>query len=198
MLVTFLTPTLKAKRHISRRLKSVRESTLPRVQTQRLVLDGAYSENTVAIAEKATYHHALRSLARGLAIEDQVTWAGTRRDAPQILKSLNAFALRSRHEGFRRVVAEATCTGIPPFVSSEGVPPECVSLDPLGATAQPADTSSFAKGITRLLWDPSALSLVAASGASRSHFGIGLHRSSDVQSLFQFASGARRKGRLGR
>jgi glycosyltransferase involved in cell wall biosynthesis len=53
VLVTILTPTLNATRHLSRCLKSLREQTWPREQTQHLVLDGGSTDDTVATARAA-------------------------------------------------------------------------------------------------------------------------------------------------
>lgn len=56
---------------------------------------------------------ALRDFAGTLGIADRVTFAGQRRDVPDLMAEADFLWITSRNEGFGLVVAEAMATGLP-------------------------------------------------------------------------------------
>jgi glycosyltransferase involved in cell wall biosynthesis len=113
------------------------------------------------------YERQLQSLVRELAIERQVTFAGTRRDMPAVMAALDVFVLTSRHEGFGRVVAEAMAAGRPMVVSDEGAPPELVEAERYGLCARPGDAADFTRQLERLLANAELCAALGARAAER-------------------------------
>lgn len=135
----------------------------PRVPSARFVVVG-----TAAGQEEVAYADRLRGLAGDLGIADRVVWAGSRRDIPVVMNSLDLFVLTSRHEGFGRVVAEAMAAGCPVVVSDEGAPPELIEGGRSGLQAHAGDAASFAAQIERLAEDPATRARLAVAGRLRS------------------------------
>jgi len=100
------------------------------------------------------YRERLVSLARELGIADRLTFAGARRDIPDVMRALDVFVLTSRHEGFGRVVAEAMAAARPSVVTDEGAPPALVEHGRFGLCAPPGDDAAFAAHILSLLDAP--------------------------------------------
>jgi glycosyltransferase involved in cell wall biosynthesis len=101
-----------------------------------------------------THEIELRALARDLGIEPKLTFAGSRRDIPEVMAALDVFVLSSRHEGFGRVVGEAMAAGRPVVVSDEGALPELVDRGRYGYCARAGDAEDFGALIERLLRSP--------------------------------------------
>jgi glycosyltransferase involved in cell wall biosynthesis len=107
-----------------------------------------------AEAEVEKGHQAhLVELVRQLGLEDRLTFAGARRDIPDVMRALDVFTLTSRHEGFGRVVAEAMAAGRPVVVTDEGALPELVNRGEAGMVAPAGDPTAFAARIVSLLED---------------------------------------------
>jgi glycosyltransferase involved in cell wall biosynthesis len=113
------------------------------------------------------YERQMRALASALGLDGRLTFAGARRDIPEVMASLDAFVLTSRHEGFGRVVAEAMAASRPVVVTDEGAPPELVEGGQFGVAARPADPDDFADRISRLLADPAGAAALGARAARR-------------------------------
>ena len=102
------------------------------------------------------YREQLIELVRQLGLEARLTFAGARRDIPEVMCALDLFVLTSRHEGFGRVVAEAMAAARPVVVTDEGALPELVDGGQDGLVAPPGDAAAFAKQIVALLTRPPA------------------------------------------
>jgi glycosyltransferase involved in cell wall biosynthesis len=100
------------------------------------------------------YEQRLHVLVGQLGLEGRVTFAGARRDIPDVMAALDVFVLTSRHEGFGRVVAEAMAAARPVVVTDEGAPPELVERGRFGLCARESDPRDFADRIGDLLRDP--------------------------------------------
>jgi glycosyltransferase involved in cell wall biosynthesis len=103
-----------------------------------------------------SYRAQLAGLARELGVAEQLTFAGARRDIPDVMRAVDVFVLTSRHEGFGRVVAEAMAAGRPSVVTDEGAPPALVGHGRYGLCAAPGDDKAFAAQIQSLLDAPEA------------------------------------------
>jgi glycosyltransferase involved in cell wall biosynthesis len=126
----------------------------------------------VGVAEadvERAYQRQLHHLIRELAIEQRVTFAGTRRDIPEVMAALDVFVLSARHEGFGRVVGEAMAAGRPVVVTDEGALPELVEGGQYGLCAPPGDAGEFARRIQHVLANPEAAAAMAARAAQRAH-----------------------------
>ena len=109
----------------------------------------------------------MRALCGQLGLAGRVTFAGARRDIPEVMAALDVFVLTSRHEGFGRVVAEAMAAARPVVVTNEGAPPELVEAGRFGVAAQPADPGDFAAHISRLLSDAEGAAAMGGRAAAR-------------------------------
>jgi glycosyltransferase involved in cell wall biosynthesis len=98
-----------------------------------------------------TYQARLVDLVAELGLGERLTFAGARRDIPQVMRALDVFVLTSRHEGFGRVVAEAMAAARPVVVTDEGALPELVNGGDDGLLAPPGNAAAFAAQIVALL-----------------------------------------------
>jgi glycosyltransferase involved in cell wall biosynthesis len=99
------------------------------------------------------YRDRLAALVRESGLGERLTFAGARRDIPDVMRALDVFVLTSRHEGFGRVVGEAMAAGRPLVVTDEGAPPELVGHGRYGLCAAAGDDAAFARQIAALLAD---------------------------------------------
>jgi glycosyltransferase involved in cell wall biosynthesis len=130
------------------------------VPTARFVIVGAADAPVEEV-----YRRRLQALVRAEGLEDQLLFAGARRDVADVMRALDVFVLTSRHEGFGRVVAEAMATARPIVVSDEGAPPELLQHGRFGLCAPAGDPDVFATRILALLGDPVASQSMAAKAA---------------------------------
>jgi glycosyltransferase involved in cell wall biosynthesis len=109
------------------------------------------------------YRQRLDALVRELGLAGRVTFAGARRDMPEVMAALDLFVLSSRHEGFGRVVAEAMAAARPVVVTDEGALPELVDGGRFGLVARAGDAADFADKIARLLADGQGAAALATA-----------------------------------
>jgi glycosyltransferase involved in cell wall biosynthesis len=134
--------------------------------TARFVVVGA-AEAPVETA----YRDRIVALVRELGLEGRLSFAGARRDMPEVMRALDVFVLTSRHEGFGRVVAEAMGAARPVVVTDEGAPPELVGSGRFGLCAPAGNPAAFAAAVTGLLGDPGRTeALGAAAGKAARQF----------------------------
>jgi glycosyltransferase involved in cell wall biosynthesis len=127
------------------------------------------AEATVEVA----YQSRLEQLVRELNLADRLTFAGARRDIPEVMRALDVFVLTSRHEGFGRVVAEAMAASRPVVVTDEGAPPELVGHGRDGLVAAAGSGESFARQILAVIGDPmSAASMGTRAATAARKFDI--------------------------
>lgn len=137
--------------------------------SQRLAAARFVIVGSAAGPEEETYASQLRELSRALGIGDRITWAGARRDIPEIMKALDVFMLTSRHEGFGRVVAEAMAAGCPVVVTDEGALPELTDGDRYGLCAEPGAANGFAGRVFELWNDPALRARLSLAARERSN-----------------------------
>jgi glycosyltransferase involved in cell wall biosynthesis len=113
------------------------------------------------------YQRRVEALVQETGLGGRLTFAGTRRDMPAVMKALDAFVLTSRHEGFGRVVAEAMAAALPVVVAREGAPPELVEEDRYGLCAAPADPGDFGEKVLGVLARPEASAAMGARAAQK-------------------------------
>jgi len=114
------------------------------------------------------YKEQLINLAKNLGIERYVYLLGTRYDIPNILDSLACLVLPSRvREGFGIVLIEAMARRIPTIGTDVGGIPEVVENGKTGVIVPPADTSSLAEAILKLISDPAKVITMGILGRER-------------------------------
>ena len=122
---------------------------------------------TAEAPEELAYYDELKALARALALECRLSWAGARRDMPNVLKAVDIGVLCSRHEGFGRVLAEAMAAGTPMVVSREGALPELVEDGQDALCATPGQPEDFARTIQLLCSDSNLRRSISARAVTR-------------------------------
>ncbi len=95
----------------------------------------------------------LEALARELAIEGRVVFAGRRDDVPALLQQARLFVLTSDTEGLSLALMEAMTSGLPAVVSDVGDLADLVQHGHSGLLVAPRDVDGFAEAMATLLKD---------------------------------------------
>lgn len=90
-----------------------------------------------------------RELARGLRLEENVTFLGVRNDIPALMSAADVFVLSSAWEGFGLVVAEAMACELPVVATDCGGVREVVGN--AGSLVPPGDSSALGIALLRAL-----------------------------------------------
>lgn len=93
----------------------------------------------------------LESLSANLGIQQNVNFAGFRRDIPALLSLVDVVVVPSLWEGFGIALAEAMAAGKPVVASQVDAIPELVEGGVTGIMVQPEDVTAFARAILWLL-----------------------------------------------
>jgi glycosyltransferase involved in cell wall biosynthesis len=107
---------------------------------------------------------AIRGLVRRSGLEDTVTFAGYRTDAPRVCAAFDVFALSSLYEGLSIALIEAMALGKPAVVTRAGGLQEVVRDGLDGFVVPPRNPEALASRLVTLAQDP-ALRLRFASEA---------------------------------
>lgn len=117
------------------------------------------------------YGDELRTLARTLAIEHAVTFAGFQADVPHWMQAMDVIVHASDHEPFGIVVIEAMSLGKPVVAGSTGGPAEIITPGVDGLLAPFEAPTALAAAITRFLDDPAfAIACGTAARARAAEF----------------------------
>lgn len=123
----------------------------------RLVIAGGITFDEPATRfDNAQFLAELHELVDGLGLSDAVTFAGPRKDVPELLASLDALLLPSWDEPFGTIVWEAMAMRVPVVVSSVGGPGDEVTDGEDGLVAPPHDPNTWAAAMEQILDDPEA------------------------------------------
>ncbi len=125
------------------------------VPDARLVIAGGITFDEPATRfDNAGYLAELHQLVAELDLADAVSFAGQRKDVPELLASLDALLLPSWDEPFGTIVWEAMAMRVPVVVSSVGGPGDEVTDGHDGLVAPPREPSAWAAAMARILDDP--------------------------------------------
>jgi glycosyltransferase involved in cell wall biosynthesis len=116
----------------------------------------------------------LEALVANLGLQQAVTFAGHRENPWRYMARANVLALTSRTEAFPSVLTEALALGVPVLATdcSAGIR-ECLGDGACGLIVPREDVDAIARGLDRLLSDPSLrTSLIAAGRAQAERFDI--------------------------
>jgi glycosyltransferase involved in cell wall biosynthesis len=112
------------------------------------------------------YGDPLRNLAKGLAIQEHVTFAGRRTDIPAILSISDVFVLPTLKDALPTVLIEALAAGIPIVASNIGGVPEIVEDGVNGLLVSPENPAELTHACLQFLQDRKfALQIVQAGNA---------------------------------
>lgn len=93
----------------------------------------------------------LEAMIRALGLTDRVEMLGTRHDVPEILATLDIFALPSRREGLPLALLEAMAASLPVVACAVGGVPEAITSDDLGLLVRPEDPEALSQALARLI-----------------------------------------------
>lgn len=116
--------------------------------------------SVLLIVGDGSHDAQLKELAARLGVRDSVTFAGMRRDIPDMLAAMDVYAMPSLYEGFGISLVEAMAAGKP--VVATTIPPfmKILSHGETALLVPPKDPGALASAISRLLTDrPLALRL---------------------------------------
>lgn len=95
----------------------------------------------------------LGAMAQELNIADRIIFAGNRRDIPECLSLMDAFALSSVSEGLPLTILEAMAAGVPVISTKVGGIPEVINNERNGLLVESQDVAGMRDAFLRLLED---------------------------------------------
>lgn len=124
----------------------------------------------LVIVGEGELRDALARQIDDLRITPFVTLAGATHNVESFYRSASVFCLTSHYEGFGMVLIEAMAYGLA-IVSSncEAGPRELVTADENGILVSPGDTDAIARGLCRVIEDPSLRESLARNGRRMAH-----------------------------
>lgn len=93
----------------------------------------------------------LESQVKELGISESVSFLGTRRDIPEILRAMDIFVLSSLWEGLPNVVMEAMASSLPVIATDVCGTPELVADGETGILVEAEDAKGMADAVLELL-----------------------------------------------
>jgi glycosyltransferase involved in cell wall biosynthesis len=100
------------------------------------------------------YWSTLTNLTSRLGLTERVTFAGLRRDVPQLLSAATISVMPSLNEALSNVLLESMAAGAPVVATRVGGTPEAIVDGVNGMLVPPGDASAMAAAISALLSDP--------------------------------------------
>jgi glycosyltransferase involved in cell wall biosynthesis len=110
---------------------------------------------------------SIRQAVIDLGLEPHVWLAGDRHDIPELLQSMDVFALPSLGEGISNTVLEATASGLPVIATDVGGNPELVQDGFNGLLVPVGDDAALADAITDLVIDADRRETMGANAAGK-------------------------------
>ena len=138
----------------------------------------------------------LRALARTLAVDGQVTWAGERADAPALVRDVaDIFVLASRDEAMPLTLLEAGAFGKPCIATAVGGVREVIEDSVSGLVVPPENVQLLAAAIEKLVKDAALRQRLGAAFAQRVRDAHGTEAMMRAVSTLHDRLLARRSGR---
>ncbi len=106
----------------------------------------------------------IERLAREIGFEQDVVFAGERRDIPEVLAATDALLLPSWREPFGRVLIEAMAMRVPVVAAGVGGPVEVITDGADGFLGGARDPASWAQAIAPILTDRALAQRLGAQG----------------------------------
>lgn len=136
------------------------------------------------------------ALAKELALEGRVTFAGIRRDVPRLLAASDVFVMCSLWEGLGLVFLEAMAAGLPVLATRVSATPEVVEHGVTGVLVPARDEAALASALEQLARSPEQRAQLAARGRERVGRVFGLDRMVDeTLAVYREVQGSRGAGR---
>jgi glycosyltransferase involved in cell wall biosynthesis len=154
-------------------------------RTVRLMLVGAER------GDAQGFEAQLRGIASALQIEEQVEFAGFRRDVPALLAAADFLLLPSTHEGLPLVILEAQAAGAIVLAAPTAGIPEVIEHGRTGFLVASDDDEGYAAHIVRLLGDDGEAEAIRTTAQAyvRRHHSMGDYCSRIVSEYERLLSG---------
>lgn len=137
------------------------------IETARLV-HAERPEVAFIVVGEGPAKEEMQVLVESYGLEESVHFLGYRKDAREIIGSLNLCLFTSRYEGFGLVVAESLAAGVPVVAMDErSAVSELIRNGVEGVLVKGLDTSGAAKEVIRLLDDPDLMERMSSAGRDR-------------------------------
>ncbi|MGQ9630797.1 MAG: glycosyltransferase family 4 protein [bacterium] len=114
-----------------------------------------------------SYKRELKELSEGLGLENDVIFAGFRKDVERVLSIMDVFVLPSVEEPFGRVVIEAMAMAKPVVATDDGGAAEIVLHGETGFLVPSRDPKALAEATLKILEDRPAAQRMGALGRRR-------------------------------
>ena len=108
-----------------------------------------------------------KDLAKSLAIEDQVSFLGDRRDVPDLLAQFQIFILSTNYEGLPISILEAMRSGLPVVATSVNGIPEEVEHGKTGLLVPRQDVKALADALQTLIQSPEIRQQMGKAGRQK-------------------------------
>lgn len=138
------------------------------IQATRILKERAPKIKVVIVGE-GPLRMELDKQVRETQVEDMVFFLGFREDIPQILASLDSFALSSYLEGMGSSILDAMASRLPVVATQVGGIPEVVINEETGLLVPPRKPAALAKAILRLYEDRDLASRLGQRGYEMVH-----------------------------
>jgi len=110
---------------------------------------------------------AAKTLARGLGVSGEVTFAGQRNDVPQLLSAMDAVLLTSHWEALPIVILEAMATRLPVVATDLPGISEAVADGGEGLLAPAGNVGALSAALQRLILEPALAIRLGTAGRAR-------------------------------
>jgi glycosyltransferase involved in cell wall biosynthesis len=110
------------------------------------------------------HRSSMEEAARGLGLENVVSFLGPRTDVPVLMAAADVVVVPSLAESFGFVALEAMALGRPVVAAATGGLTELIDDGRTGLLVSPGDPVALAAGISRLLANPPLAAALGASG----------------------------------
>lgn len=102
-----------------------------------------------------------------LGLQGKVIYAGSRPDAPALMKHMAIFCLTSDFEGTPNVILEAMAAGCPIVATRVGDVPDLIEDGITGLLIEPGDVEGLARAVRYLLLNPKEAQRMGQAGRAR-------------------------------
>jgi glycosyltransferase involved in cell wall biosynthesis len=124
-------------------------------------------EAVFALAGEGPLRSALEAMACDMGVRDRIRFLGERSDVPDLLAACDIFVLPSLYEGLPISVLEAMAARRPVVATAIGGTDEAVVHGETGLLVPPADPTSLAAAIRRVLADDELRARLGKAGRAR-------------------------------
>ncbi len=107
----------------------------------------------------------IKKIAKNLGLLEQVTFAGFRKDVPELYKILDLFVLTSNREGFPITLLEAMSSGIPTIVTNVGGNSDIICDRKNGFIIESNDAAELSRRIKNIIDHPEQVEVITDHAA---------------------------------